>query len=311
MDTDLKHIARISLVLRRVEYGFNIDENKQAVVDQLDLLNAAIAKLKMPQRRKMMDNEKYNRAFANLRFDLQSMINLSKSDLTWKNKLIKLRDQIFGSKLAGLFQKDNPQPKTSIVFLQFIRGITHFSHEKPYSTNEMIYHRNGSCSKSGTNNFNCNNTRNRAHHVSNTHLIEKCFIERLIYDQLWSMIEQVPQDIKHVEWLEKTRLAYKSCVPEGYIEVKIHDFKIMPLKLTVERRIAGVLVDVETYQKEWDNENKVYKEIVTCLKMKEISNRYYAKEQTYTMPTHWINLYPKKKKEITPLDALLKRWREE
>ena len=93
MDTDLKHIARISLVLRRVEYGFNIDENKQAVVDQLDLLNAALAKLKMPQKRKMMDNEKYNRAFANLRFDLQSMINLSKSDLTWKSKLIKLRDQ--------------------------------------------------------------------------------------------------------------------------------------------------------------------------------------------------------------------------
>jgi hypothetical protein len=285
MDSDLKAIKNLSLDLRRVEY--NLLDDTSSISTQLAALNNALGRLKASQREKMMANEKYHQAFYILRYDLQSTIKTSKDV-----QLIKMRDQIFGSKLKGMFDEEQKQYKTFKVFVKFIEGITCFVNERPYNMRDLIYHRNGSCSKNGNGNFDCIKTNDRR---SNTHMIEKCFIERLIYDQLWLQIEQIPQDIKHVELLEKTRQAYTSCVPFGYIEIKIAPYKIMPEKLTIEKYIEGVCVDTEIYTKRWNKNKGLYDDLVHCMKFKPIIKSIYTKDQTYYGETTWENLNPRLK----------------
>lgn len=306
MEKDIKKLTNLYVDLRRAQYDFPVD--KPAIVAQLDLLNKAIGRLKVGQREKMMQNDKYYKVLDILRGDLQSNIKMTK-DLAWKDKLIKLRDQIFGSKLKGLFVEEQKQYKSSLVFVKFIEGITSFANERPYNMKDLIYHRNGSCSKNATANFDCVATKNRSHRMSNTHLIEKCFLERLIYDQLWLHIEQVPQNIGHVEWLEKTRLAYRSCVPFGHIEIKIEQYKIMPEKLEIKKYIKDVCVDVETYTKRWNAILGEYHDDVYCIKRKPLINGGYTKNQTYAGVTPWINLTPKTRKQ-NDLNDLFKTLKE-
>lgn len=308
MDKDVKAITNLYLDLRRANYDFPVD--KASIVVQLDLLNKAIGRLKVVQREAMMKNDQYYKVINILRYDLQSNIKTSQ-DFAWKQQLIKMRDQIFGSKLKGLFAEEQKQIQASRVFIKFIEGITSFANERPYNMRDLIYHKNGSCSKNGTANFDCTATKNRSHKMSNTHLIEKCLIERLIYDHLWSHIERLPQDIGHVEWLEKTRLAYTSCVPFGSIEIKVEEYEIMPVKLEIKRYINGVCVDVETYKKKWDANSGTYNDDVYCIKRKPLINGGYTKNQTYAGVVPWINLNPKKRRDVNEfnLDDWLKTLR--
>lgn len=300
MDKDIQTIKNISIDLRRNEYHFLPD--KSVIVVQLDALNNALSKLKANAKKKLMENDKYYQALSSVRFDIQTTIKCKETDSVFKLQLIKLRDQIFGSKLKGMFDDDDAnkhQRKASIVFIKFIEGITYFANEKTYNIRDMIYHRNGSCSKNGKENFDCRSFSNRAHRKSNSHLIEKCYIERLIYDHLWLHIQQVPQDISHVEWLEKTRQAYASCFPTSHVSIKIGQYKTMPEKLTIERYIDNILVDIETYTKKWNAYTGSYDELVICKKHKPIIKSAYTKNQTFIGREAWINLNPKKRNSHT------------
>ena len=306
MDNDLKQLKHISFLLRCIECNFGLPETQNQTLIELNKLDKAISSLKIVQREKLCKHPEYSQILSSIRFGIQSIIKTTK-DKTWKSSLIKVRDQIFGSKLKGLFDqdKDNSNRKATLVFVEFIKGITYFSHEKPYNTKDMIYHRNGSCSKTGTTNINCDNQSSKSNHTtrkSNTHLIEKCYIERLIYDQLWLHIQQVPQDIAHVEWLQTTKEAYKSCVPSGSIQVKIGQYKNMPEKLTIERYIDQVLVDTEMYKKHWNKQDKCYDDLVKCIKHKPIAKSTYAKDQTYMNPSTWTNMNPKKRPDNANMD---------
>lgn len=286
MEKDLALLNNTSIDIRRFEYNFLSDKN--VITTQLEALDHALGKLKIAQRQKMMMNDKYYQAFTSVRFDLQNVIKTLKDKRDpWKQQLTLLRDTIFGSKLKGMFDEDNKkQSKASRVFIKFVEGITCFASEKVYNIRDMIYHRNGSCSK----NFDCVSTKNRAHRKSNTHLIEKCYIERMIYDHLWLHIQQIPQDIKHIEWLEKTRKAYVSCVPHGHIVIKIGQYKTMPEKITIEKYLDGVLIDVEIYAKKWNASIGSYDDLVICRKHKPMTKHVYTKNQTFNGETPWIHL---------------------
>lgn len=299
MERDIRLINDIIIDLRFEECGFPVDQDQTN--HKLDVLDKGLGSLKADQKTRMLNNSKYNQALQKLRDELQSLLKLTK-DKARKNQLVKIRDQILGSKLKGAFENETAQRQASVVFKEFIKGITYFSNETEYNDKEMIYHRNGSCTKNGAGNVNCSAFNNSAHKKSKKHLIEKCFIERLIYDQLWQQIQQVPQDIKHLEWLHNTRLAYLSCFPDFEIKIDIEKYEIMPEKLKISRYFKGNHIDSEIYIKRYSN---IYEDVVYCIKNNHVLKRKYAKEQTFQQQGKWKNVNPIK---MDQGEILFRKW---
>ena len=152
-------------------------------------------------------------------FDFQLFINDEK-DRSTKDKLIRLKDQIFRSKLKDMHLYDHRRTVT-ILLNDFLKGITWFQNENVYNERDPVYHRNGSCNMKGSQNFTCIGVTDRTTRKSNKKTILKCYIERLIYDELWSKINQNQQDEGHLKWLTNTKEAYQSCYPNHFIEITL------------------------------------------------------------------------------------------
>lgn len=131
MENDLKQLQYISFLLRFVECNLGSQESQNQTLFELIKLDKAIGSLKILQREKLVKHSKYNKILSGIRFDLQSIIKTTK-DKTWKQSLVKVRDQIFGSKLNGLFDQD--KEISNLVYVEYINDMTYFTHNKPYNT---------------------------------------------------------------------------------------------------------------------------------------------------------------------------------
>jgi hypothetical protein len=109
------------------------------------------------------------------------------------------------------------------VFDNFIRGVTYFADEDPRrGVPSPIYHRLYSCGP-----------RDPAHREgSRGHRIERCYVERLIYDAIYSHLSlRFPtsatqtfagQDEGHLFRLDLTKADFATCFPDVEIDVQLH-----------------------------------------------------------------------------------------
>jgi hypothetical protein len=197
---------------------------------------------------------------------------------THKPELIGFRDRIFLSNLKDI-ETVQIRKRLTKTFNDFIKGITYFDNEAIYSSNEPAYHRRGSCVAKGNQNDECSGASTD---VETSQHIEQCYIERLIYDKMWTEVLGSQQDERHLLWLSKTQNAYKTCFPNKNIEIELPEFPqhyrslnamnnshqqmLVPTQLIIRFYDDGNLTSTEIYTKDYDNVLKEYMYPVDCVK---------------------------------------------
>lgn len=195
---------------------------------------------------------------SSIKFELEYILkepNVRKNN----GKLIGFRDRIFKNLLSSI-NVVNDRKKVTDLFDEFIKGITYFSNQQRFSTFQPAYHRESSCSRKGEPNKKCTSFDKR-----NSSDIERCYIERLIYDEMWNHMMNSQQDANHVNLLQDTKMAYTTCFPKTEI------------KVTIIRFHENNPITVEILKK---NGTKVKKEIYTHL-LDTSSNRYFNSVNVY------------------------------
>jgi len=215
--------------------------------------------------------------------DIKDEINMlfRRQDITvdYQKQILMLRDQLFSIRCFGdqnnlqhMYDVATQSINITKIFNEFLKGITYFASELPYSPREPVYHRHGSCPPRGNANFSCNSARGT---VQDKQSLEKCFIERLVCDLLWSELTGSQQDTPHIEWLAKTKEAWTTCFPKKSLQVKLefnertlnnNNTSIkdrVPIELVVTMQGEGYDC-IDTYIRSWRKERKMYADEVFC-----------------------------------------------
>lgn len=200
-----------------------------------------------------------NEMLSSIKFELEYILkepNIRKNN----GVLIGFRDRIFRNLLKSI-KVINERKMVSDLFDEFIKGITYFSNQQRYNVIQPAYHRESSCSRKGTPNKKCT-SQDRKDSLD----IERCFIERLIYDELWNHMMSSQQDIDHLNWLQDTKNAFKSCFPDTDIAVvltRFHDN--FPICVEIFKK-TGSKVKTERYTHLRDMSNSKYLDLVSVYK---------------------------------------------
>jgi hypothetical protein len=179
--------------------------------------------------------------------------------ITEKNNLILYRDKLFGSILRKVqVEKDNQ--RVTKLFNEFIKAITFFENESidQNITNQPRYHRKTSSPPRGSQNPTCGSSNSPNSRQEKQSTIRKCFIERMIYDNIWAHIMGCAQD----KWLVETETAYKTCFPNSKLRVELeYNDNMIPIKMKMFDN-----EDIEEYEKRYDDSLLEYLEDVYCLR---------------------------------------------
>ena len=287
-DRDIQRLRSMKLDFMFMNHnilGTNV--TLDAIYSHLDLLATRLRRMTADQIEKMIFHVDYTRELSFIKFELDMLIK-STADAAERTRLIRYKDIIFRGKLRAMEEPATSRRVTS-AFNKFVQGITYFHHESFYTWGVMrdpLYHRNGSCSKKGTSNFTCNGVVNRSTRRSNAHLIETCYIERLIYDQLWQQINQTQQDGPHLRWLLDTQREYASCHPNMtlFVHLEFFDDQI-PVGLHIHRHLDGDAFSHEYYSKLYDPSTGEYEEFVQCIKVR--GSQRFTKNSHFTHKGSW------------------------
>jgi hypothetical protein len=202
-----------------------------------------------------------------------------------------LHDKIFIKKLN--FEKAPPL-KITKQFDEFVKGITYFA-SKNSNADIPIYHRLTSCG-TGTDAFRksynrCNSNMKKTQRSRVKHQIQTCYIERLIYDDLYKKQTlffpkkgnaSPSQDEGHSHWLEQTKNDYLTCFPHD-IKVSIEDFHNNTSIPTVLRIFENTIEQV--YKRKIVNIDE-YDPIVECYMFKN-NKLIKFKMQTFNKINKW------------------------
>ena len=137
-------------------------------------------------------------------------------------------------------------PYYTDIYEAFLAGITKFLFEEETSIVRPSYHRGASC---GPRNMSVDEYRKThtcsgsRHDIRNSQRIERCYIERLVYDSLFTKYSLfMPsrgnalsgQNSGHVAWLEEVRRDFETCFPGIRIAIEIsYDTLDFPVRLDV------------------------------------------------------------------------------
>ena len=212
----------------------------------------------------------------------------------------KIGIQFSDSVLRNILQiHKNKNIDLSYIFEEFIKGITYFRYQQE-SKYSIIYHRLYSCGSKGTSeNLKCTKTKYSKEHKRK---IETCYIERLIFDQLYREInfhfsvkgEEMTQDKTHIERLEITKNIYQTCFPKQDIIVNIQFENRIPTRCNITRLKNNKIISEETYVKTYATNNNTfgligkieYIMITDCYKV--INEKRFYKSQFFTRESKWI-----------------------
>lgn len=187
--------------------------------------------------------------------------------------------------------------KVTLLFQEFIKGVTYFEYQKNNANDIPIYHRLYSCGD-GTelyrnDNMICAVGLSRVERNRRKKLIERCYIERLIYDALYrhetlefpvSGSDDHSQDKGHLFRLDITKKDYETCFKRCQVNVEIEWVDGMPVGITIIRLKNGKETTREIYNRKYCFDgvrNKVYDPIVECRKLVHGSSKQYFKFQTF------------------------------
>ena len=219
------------------------------VTKQLTSFIDDLRKLKEKEKNKL--TEDYHDLLSAIKFELEYLIREEKGENG--NKLIRLRDRIFGSMLRNV-HIINEKKRVTSLFNNFIKGITYLSGQQPFDLNQPAYHRKESCTKRGSKNTECLASNTASTRLKKQQEIRNCYIERLIYDDIWTTLIHSSQDINHINWLEETRKAYKKCFPDNELSCKVeYTDNNIPHRLTIYD--CG---NEDVYEKRYDTVSNEY-----------------------------------------------------
>ncbi len=207
-------------------------------------------------------------------------------------------DRIF-TKYMGLKRK-SPNGIT-ILFEHLIKGITYFQNQIDHLNPIPIYHRLFSCGPSNvesdvyrSDHLICISNLTRKEKNRRRPMIERCFIERLIYNELYKHeMLRFPdgrgtntnsQDKGHLHRLDLTKQDYETCFKNYSIDVRLMYIDNFPYGVIIERYFKGVLKSMESYTKTYSFSEigaKTYDSQVECLKYLPLKNQTFIKYQTF------------------------------
>jgi hypothetical protein len=161
--------------------------------------------------------------------------------------------------------KNLPDNNVTLIFKEFIKGITYFRYQSKGYIKDPVYHRLFSCGdgkNSFRNEFNrCNKSlmnKKKLKEVSKR--IKTCFLERLVYDKLylknqfqptfsWDYVKKT-QDQGHTNWLNQTYNDFNTCFPDISIIIKLKFFNsLYPNYLMIIWRVKKQIIFIEEYIK--------------------------------------------------------------
>jgi hypothetical protein len=215
----------------------------------------------------------------------------------------KMDSKVLRSMYDKLFMKTIqlykfPDNNFTLIFKEFIKGITYFKYQESGYIKDPVYHRLFSCGDgkhSFRTEFNrCNKTLMNKTKLKDVSMrIKTCFIERLIYQEMYlhnqfqlnikSHLTKKTQDQGHTHWLEQTNGDFNTCYPELSIKIKIGYFNgLYPKSLQIRYFHKKKLIFVEEYIKTVGINNSVfYLEKVVYTKLTRnfsySANLYYSK----------------------------------
>ncbi len=225
--------------------------------------------------------EHYNTLSA-IKFELEYLVK--EQHMQPNVDIIRLRDRIYADMLRAVHIQ-NETRKVTQIFNEFLKGITYFSNQQPIN-NQPVYHRPGySCREKQQPNEECQQTNTNANRQSKKARIRICYIERLVYDELWSKLLFSPQDIGHIQWLGDTKKAYQTCFENKnlFIELEMNKRNTKPISLKIFEHDK-----IEQYEKPYDDLNEIYTQTVYCYKIDDRRNKFYSKENTFEQEGVWV-----------------------
>lgn len=168
------------------------------------------------------------------------------------------------------------------LFNQLVRGITYFSTEPVVE--QPIYHREASC---GSSTLDYITKFVNRHHIHTADALERCYIERLIYDAIYVTI-YYKQDIGHLQELRNIERLYQEKNKGITITVNIRfDNLIFPADLKITWTKAWDKSIVETYSKDKLDGR------VTCKRVDTMSGTSiikYKKIQDFHNKREWVQV---------------------
>lgn len=177
----------------------------------------------------------------------------------------------------------------STIFTKFTSGITYFKPELQH-LRWPIYHRNASCGSDKVKSI--YKYKKTLFGPDKSDQLERCFIERVIYDKLYNKILSV-QDFGHSFELQTIKRLFQDNLKYN-IDIEIEYIDLYPIKLTLlyydiyNTKNNDCLKRIE-YKKTLDNTNN-YEDIIRCYKKEYIDNTEYAKYQTFDSYIEWTQL---------------------
>jgi hypothetical protein len=278
-----------NLVIKLVSYGNLREPSKlEEIITVLDSLEKYLRK----QTRKRLDRFRYEHD-QSLRFVKQKLVNIRNP------KVRSFHDKIF----KNLLQYDELKRRVTLIFEQFIKGVTLFDNEMKDPVSEIVYHRDASCGpreldrEQYKDTRSCKITHGNPALKKNKKLVYKCYLERLIYDEMYKQYtlffpdqwdQESYQDRGHRDMLDDVRKDFESCYPNTVLSIVIkYTIQNIPycLEITKHSKKYQQIHEVETYIR-IEQENKdiaryddMYLESVNCEKYVRGMRLY--KMQTY------------------------------
>lgn len=181
-------------------------------------------------------------------------------ELTQSDQSRKMHDKIF----MKIFHMDKHVPLgVTLVFEEFIKGITYFSFEDENKKKIPIYHRAASCGNSSAD-FRMRYLRCYNHNIpkdkeKKKKHIRKCFLERIIFDDMFKKLTlHFPSNFEHQEHLQNeghqfqlTERAnnFNSCYLGIRMRITIEYDNLYPDTLIIEYLDGDNVIEKETYVK--------------------------------------------------------------
>jgi hypothetical protein len=184
-------------------------------------------------------------------------------------QLASFHDEIFINIIE--IQKEFPRGLL-VLFENLIKGITYFSYHVDISKFMPTYQKIYGCGVGDDPNCRsghiCSKDLPREEVIRRKDIIERCYIERKIYDELYKKAED-GQNSGHRHRLGLTREDFQSCFKDHDISVELKYEGSHPYEVKIKRTIKGKLLYEEVYTKAFEITSfgaKQYSEIVECTK---------------------------------------------
>lgn len=216
--------------------------------------------------------------------------------------LVSFNDKIF-KKLLGT-SKHIPTFVTRL-FENFIKGITYFHIQSQTERVLPIYHRLQACGP-GDDAFRrtfqqCTPDMQPIHRADVKRRIERCYIERLIYDNMYTELslhfptvgtDDQGQDTNHTYRLQIVKNDFKTCFPNLDIDIDMKYDMNIPYSIVITRKMHDKIESVEEYTKTIVIDpimgGKTYADDISSERK---TDRYlYTRVQSFTNQPKWVRV---------------------